>query len=274
MSPQRRRQVGFDAVLSMVLIATTVVYAPKLWYWLPRALAGQEAYEAAVSARDEPPNALGFVTTIAPTSDDADESPPEEPPQVDETEPEVALNRRLAPDRVLRLREDTTSTFELGIVDGRPAPVDIVVQPQIGTVTRRGNGEWSYTPDPDANGLDEFLYRVCLGEQCEDGFVLLAIAGANDPPVAEPDSVTVAVGQVALIEPTANDIDPDALEGGLSITAVGVPLQGSAVLHPDGTIEYRAPGLVGDETVDTFTYVVCDPPGGCSSATVTVHLTP
>lgn len=275
MSRQRRRQVGFDVALSMVLIGATVVGAPKLWYWLPRALAGEEAYEAAIGRDDEPPEALGFVTTTTVPREEGDaETLPAATPEIDETEPEVALNRRLAPDRVLRLREDTASTFDLGIVDGRPASVEIVVPPQIGTITRRGNGAWSYSPDPDANGLDEFLYRVCLDDECEDGSVLLTIAGLNDPPVAAPDSLTVTVGQVALVDPRVNDVDPDALEGGLTIAAVGVPLQGTTVLHADGTIEYRAPGALGGESVDTFTYVVCDAPGGCSTATITVHLVP
>ncbi len=270
MSHQRRRQVVFDMVLSMILIAATAVYAPMLWDWLPKALAGEEASsELAGGTEDadtDPPEALGFVTP----AEAGDSQPLPADYVADPTEPEIAVNRRLAPDRVLRLREDNVSTFELGIIDGRPAPVQIVIQPELGTVTRRGNGEWSYRPDENANGLDEFSYRVCLEDRCEDGFVLLTIAGLNDPPVAEPDQLTVAAGQTGLIDPLLNDTDPDATEDDLTVVAVGLPLYGSAALHPDGTIEYRAPGDIGENTGDSFTYVACDPPGGCTAASVTV----
>ncbi|MCP3855963.1 MAG: hypothetical protein GY698_14695 [Actinomycetia bacterium] len=271
MSRQRRRQVGFDMMLSILLIAATAVYAPVLWDWLPKALAGEEAAsEQAGGTEDDdtdPPEALGFVTPAEagdppalPVAEDA----------ADPTEPAIELNRRLAPDLVLRLQEDSVSTFELGIIDGRLAPVQIVIQPELGTVTRRGNGEWIYRPDENTNGLDELSYRVCIEDRCEDGFVLLTIAGLNDPPVAEPDQLTVAAGQTGIIDPLLNDTDPDTIEGDLTVTAVGLPLHGTAALHPDGTIEYRAPGDIGENTSDSFTYVVCDPQGGCTAASVTI----
>jgi len=66
----------------------------------------------------------------------------------------------------------------------------------------------------------------------------------------------------------SNDSDPNADVLSVVPGSISVPANGSAVLHPDGTVTYTAdPSFVG---VDTFTYTITD---GTATATATVTVT-
>ena len=104
------------------------------------------------------------------------------------------------------------------------------------------------------------------------------VIGANDTPVARADvASSVEDGPAVVIDVLANDTDADAgdtrnvtkIEGGAAgttITSNGARITyaiGSAFQHLDA----------GQTTTDTFTYIIRDPAGGTSSATVTVTIT-
>ncbi len=154
--------------------------------------------------------------------------------------------------------------------------------PANGTVTIDDNGTpndpsddtVTYIPDPDFNGSDSFDYTVCNSSgDCSTATVnvdVLPIVDAID------DSIAILQDTSGVIEIFLNDNDvPDM--GALSIT---IPSNGTATILVNGT-----PSDPSDDTIlyvpdpgfsgtDTFEYTICDMAGNCSTATVTVIVTP
>ncbi|MDC0712099.1 Ig-like domain-containing protein [Stigmatella sp. ncwal1] len=154
---------------------------------------------------------------------------------------------------------------------GAVLTVTAVTQPANGTVTLV-NGVVSYTPTPGFSGTDTFTYTVSDGNGGTDtATVTVTVAPpANNPPVANDDTVTVGVNSGAtVVNVLANDTDPDTGTV-LTVTAVTQPAHGTVTLV-NGVVSYTpTPGYVG---TDTFTYTVSDGNGGTDTATVTVTIT-
>ena len=91
---------------------------------------------------------------------------------------------------------------------------------------------------------------------------------ANQAPVANADTATVANNSRVLINVLANDTDPEA--DPLSVTAVTPATHGLASFTATGVTYQPASGFVG---IDSFTYTLSDGLGGSASATVTVNVT-
>jgi hypothetical protein len=129
-----------------------------------------------------------------------------------------------------------------------------------------------YTPAAGYSGPDTFSYTASDGAGGSDtADVSVTVTPVNDPPVATDDTATTAEDTATTIGVLANDTDPDA--DTLSITNVGAPAHGTAVLDPSGTaIDYTpATGYSGP---DTFSYTASDGAGGSDTAVVSVTVTP
>ncbi|MEM5498225.1 Ig-like domain-containing protein [Paraglaciecola mesophila] len=90
----------------------------------------------------------------------------------------------------------------------------------------------------------------------------LKILPVNDPPVAEPMTVTVNEGIKMSGELSARDIDSDTL----TFTAAELPKNGTLTLSQSGTFDYQP--NTGFNGQDSFTYQVSDEEGNIDSATV------
>ena len=57
--------------------------------------------------------------------------------------------------------------------------------PSNGTLVNNGDGTFDYTPDPDYNGLDSFVYEICdtIGA-CDTAVVNVTVDPVADPPLA------------------------------------------------------------------------------------------
>ncbi len=94
----------------------------------------------------------------------------------------------------------------------------------------------------------------------------------NNPPVAVDDTETTLEDIPVVVDVADNDSDTD---GNLDITtaaATTLPVNGSTVNNGDGTITYT-PASDWSGT-DSFDYEICDTLAACSTATVTVTVTP
>lgn len=147
-----------------------------------------------------------------------------------------------------------------------------------GILVLNSNGTFTYTPNPNFNGTDSFVYQVCDNGspvECSNATVFITVTPVNDTPLAlddsysTPEDVTLN-GTTVLI----NDTDP---EGGI-LTVNTTPLtnttNGVLVLNANGTFTYTPnPNFNG---IDFFVYQVCDngTPVECTSATVTITVTP
>ena len=126
--------------------------------------------------------------------------------------------------------------------------------PGHGGLTLTPDRRFVYTPDAAFVGPDSFTYTI-KDEQgaSSTGLVTVDVARQNSPPVAAADNVTSA-GQPVVIDPLANDNDPDG--DPLRLAALTLPIEGRIAPNPDGTVTYTPPaGFTGQ---DGFTYQVSD----------------
>jgi VCBS repeat-containing protein len=145
--------------------------------------------------------------------------------------------------------------------------------PANGSLANNGNGTFTYTPGPDYNGADSFVYEICdtVGA-CDTATVTVTVTPVSDPPVANDDTASTTEDTLVQIDVAANDTDADGnLDPGTTNTTCGScsgPANGSLVNNGDGTFDY-APNL-GYTGADSFVYEICDTGGLCDTATVTI----
>ncbi len=142
------------------------------------------------------------------------------------------------------------------------------------------DGTYTYTPDEDFFGEDEFTYVACDGgtpEYCDTAVVTINIVNPDEddmPPVANDDDAATEEGNPVTSSVLGNDSDPDGGELTVNPDPVTEPENGTLVLNPDGTYTYTPdPGFTGE---DTFVYEVCDDadPAQCDTAMVTITVIP
>ncbi|MGJ7546635.1 tandem-95 repeat protein [Variovorax sp. LT1R16] len=185
-----------------------------------------------------------------------------------------------------------------GRVTGSDADGDVLSytkgnDPTNGTVVVNEDGSYTYTPNSNFNGTDEFTVVVDDGKGgTSTSTVTVTVTPVNDAPVPsdpneglEPGDPGYVPGQsfdpatgdyghtTAEDEPvsgrvTGSDADGDAL----SYTKGNDPTNGTVVVNEDGTYTYTPnPNFNG---TDEFTVVVDDGKGGTTTSTVTVSVTP
>jgi VCBS repeat-containing protein len=138
-------------------------------------------------------------------------------------------------------------------------------QPAHGTATVNANGSFTYTPAANYNGADSFTYTLSDGQGgTATGTVNLTVTPVNDPPTANPQTVSTQSGTPLAITLTGSDVD-------------GNPLTYAVATQPaHGTLSGTAPNLTytpaaGYTGADSFTFTVND--GTVDSAAATVSIT-
>ena len=155
-------------------------------------------------------------------------------------------------------------------VDGDSLTYSIVDQPAHGSLSGSGASR-TYTPDPNFNGPDSFTFKANDGTaDSNTATVSLTVLPVNDAPVAVNDAATVDEDGAVSVAVLANDSDVDG--DALSVTSVGAPAHGAAVLQGDGTILYTPTANYNGG--DSFTYSISDGNGGADSASVALTVTP
>jgi VCBS repeat-containing protein len=143
--------------------------------------------------------------------------------------------------------------------------------PQHGSLQIDPDGRFTYVPDPDYNGSDQFSYRVSDSQgNSSIATVTITIAAVNDAPrvgdisqIATED--TPLNGQIGASDPEG---DPLVFAG----TPVIAPANGSVSIAPDGRFTYTpAADFSG---TDRFSYQVTDASGASRVGTVTVIVAP
>ncbi|MCA9140059.1 MAG: tandem-95 repeat protein [Planctomycetales bacterium] len=128
-----------------------------------------------------------------------------------------------------------------------------------GTLILGSTGTISYTPDPDFNGTDSFVYRLYDGRFYSDNAtVTINVDAVNDAPAALDDYYTLAQNtpfNLAVANGVlANDFDVD---GDVMIASIATqPVNGTVVLSPDGSFVYTP--NAGFSGSDSFSYVATD----------------
>ncbi|MDH4190679.1 MAG: Ig-like domain-containing protein, partial [Betaproteobacteria bacterium] len=111
-----------------------------------------------------------------------------------------------------------------------------------GSVTMAANGDFTYTPDANYHGSDEFTYEVSDAQGgLGSGTVDLTIASVNDAPVAVNDSLSTnenAVLTVSASDLLLNDTDIDG--DALSVASIaGTSALGVSTVFSGGVLTYN-----------------------------------
>ena len=140
--------------------------------------------------------------------------------------------------------EDQSFTFSLLVSDVDDATADlscaqITPQPSQGTVSISNDPtscEATYTPNADANGTDEFAYRVTDPDGLSnDALVTINVAAVNDPPSVTWDDAdnAISVDENATMTATVTCTDPD--QDAFSLSVANAPSGASFTDNGDGT---------------------------------------
>jgi hypothetical protein len=186
----------------------------------------------------------------------------------------------VASDDIIMTDEDTPVTFSITgndtDADGTVNPESIVVVTSTvhGTLLFNPDGTFTYTPEDNYYGKDEFTYKVSdnTGIESNVAKVSIVINAVNDAPVARDDIFYVRKdGSLnATVKTNDTDLDGDYL----SFKVLTSPANGRLTsFNPaDGSFVYvPRNGFVG---IDHFSYRACDAPGLCSTAQVTLYVQP
>ncbi|WP_415762878.1 tandem-95 repeat protein, partial (plasmid) [Priestia megaterium] len=154
-------------------------------------------------------------------------------------------------------------------VDGNPLSYQLQVAPTNGVAAVNANGTFSYQPNPNFNGTDQFTVLVSDGQGgTAVSIVTINVIPVNDPPITSNVSFTIAEDSTLINQIVAVDPDGDPLTFSLQ----AAPGNGVAVVNADGTFSYQ-PNANFNGT-DQFTVLVSDGQGGTAVSTVTVIVTP
>jgi hypothetical protein len=154
--------------------------------------------------------------------------------------------------------------------------VTIAQKPAHGTATPNGDGTVTYVHDGSATTSDAFQYTIKDSNGNVSNLATVGItitpAPANQPPVANDDTATVATGGNVVINVAANDTAPGGQLDPTSVAITQQPAHGVATSDANGSVTYIQDGTAA--TSDAFRYTIKDNHGTVSNeATVTITIT-
>ena len=194
-------------------------------------------------------------------------------------------------------------SFQAVRIDTLPPLGDLYIRgtlvtsgPVVLTLAEIQNGDLTYLPDLNENGTGYtgFGFSVFDGDEYSASSTMtIDVNPVNDPPVAQPDAITVPedsglTGSVFADNGSGADSDPVESDP-ISVTEVNgvaasvgnqITLPSGALLtvNSDGTYSYDPNGAfeslaVGETGSDSFTYQISDGNGGFDTATASVSVT-
>src|SRR5688572_4342635 len=171
--------------------------------------------------------------------------------------------------------EDTplSITLTASDIEGDALTFEITAGPTNGSLTPTGTpGTYTYTPNANFSGTDEFEFTASDGTPCTPSTVTISVGTANDAPVASNDQYALDEDNVLAVSGTqgvlSNDADADGDPLTASLVADRGPSNGTVAFSADGTFTYTPnPNFHG---VDGFTYQASDAEGGTAPATVAI----
>ena len=172
----------------------------------------------------------------------------------------------------------TSSVLTNDKLNGVPNPSVSSVTLTWNTATPTGfslnpNGTITIAPNTPA-GTYTISYKICAvasSTVCDNANIVVTVTGTTTTgttpvlPIAADDRTTTPIDTPVVVNVLANDTP----NGATAPNVVTNPTNGTTVVNPDGTIEYRP--HTGFEGIDTFVYELCNT-DGCASATVTIEV--
>lgn len=140
-----------------------------------------------------------------------------------------------------------------------------------GSVVVNADGSFTYTPQPNFNGVDSFTYTVTDGSGSTDNaLVTLTVNAVNDAPTLQNDSANLSEDSSVTVNVLDNDSDAD--QDTLQLTAVTGAQNGNVTFNSDGTVTYTPNANFNG--LETLSYTATDGNGESSAATLTLTIAP
>ena len=195
-------------------------------------------------------NNWGAISAIFLTIEGASNTPPTADPQSVSTAEDTALS----------------ITLTGSDIDSDPLTFAVVTPPAYGSLSGTAP-DLTYTPAANVNGADSFTFKVNDGEaDSPPATISITVTAVNDPPLANPQSVSTAENTPLPITLTGSDID----SASLSYSVTSGPAHGSlSGMAPDLTYTPAA-GYAGE---DSFAFTVFDGEFTSSPALVSITVT-
>ncbi len=158
--------------------------------------------------------------------------------------------------------------------DGNILTTLLPTTPAHGTLVLNVDGDFTYTPEANFQGVDAFTYRASDGiTNSELATVTITVVGTNDAPVAQNDQYTTPENTVLVVTAPGvltndNDVDGDVIAAMLANS----PTNGLLTLSSNGGFTYTP--NTNFNGLDSFTYRANDGQTNSGVATVTINVTP
>lgn len=155
------------------------------------------------------------------------------------------------------LQVDAASGVLANDIPGSGLTASLVTGPLHGTLVLNPDGSFIYTPDPNWNGQDTFVYSASDGSSSSKATVTLLFSSVPDVPVAAHDYYSVDEDNTLVVHSPgvlANDYDGDG--DVLTAQEVTLPMHGTLKFYQNGSFIYTpVPDWYG---VDSFDYEASD----------------
>jgi len=168
--------------------------------------------------------------------------------------------------------QDTAVNFDSLNNDSDPEndtlSISSVGTPSHGSAVKNGT-QIIYTPDAGYVGEDSFTYTISDGNggtaTATETVTITPVNAPNKMPIAQDDSVSTDQDTPVSLNTLTNDSDPDG--DNLTISSLGNPSNGTAVINGDKIVYTPEAGFTGE---DSFTYFISDGRGGTATAIETI----
>lgn len=209
---------------------------------------GADSFRIAVSPKTSAREEAAIAIVVAPVND-----APVPSSMAFQTEEDVAF----------------VGTVSASDVDGDSLGFAVARLPRHGRVELAANGAFSYTPDRDYVGTDDFRFSASDGVATELGEVLIGVTPVNDAPVAPGATLTVGQGGTILGALWGSDVDGDSLTYRITRSPARGSLTFDEATH---VFQYRpAAGFSGS---DSFEYAASDGDAESPPATQAITVLP
>lgn len=178
----------------------------------------------------------------------------------------------VSPDIVVNIPFNTTQEICLDVFDGNgdPTTTQLISGTVNGTLIINPTGNCiTFTPDPGFSGANVIVVNVCDPFlACDEVTITLVVAPApNLPPIVANTTVTTNYNTSVFICP--NIVEPNGNPYNVGVTIF--PTNGTVSQPSVGCFIYTPINFSG---TDSFTIIVCDNLGLCTTATVTINVLP
>jgi len=149
----------------------------------------------------------------------------------------------------------------------------IATNPSHGTIEMNADGSFTYIPEEDFFGMDQFTYTVTDDSGTSPAAeVNLEVVSVNDLPIIKDRSFSITEDESLLVSfDSGLGLDSsDAENQELAFAVESVPANGTVEINSDGSFEY-VPNLNFDGT-DSFTYVALDGEGSSIPGNVGIEV--